>query len=227
MPVYGSNGKLLFSLNGNTFYMDFAWMAISNYTLTWLRAKIDVHSETIELVVDKSDSLPVNYFSKRGIVSSMQCVHFAEAKSIFEKYNDSILKYGSICVINESVEDTVLVPNDCKYLIVYDSSINKLVLNANLDTIMCHPALFNTLKIIYVGKNASRNLMGSLLWSIYLHYNIYYASKKRDEGSDLFYSKLKELKDCGEFPEIWDSCNDVRRRKVMKAILNGIKIVVY
>jgi hypothetical protein len=43
----------------------------------------------------------------------------------------------------------------------------------------------------------------------------------------LFYSKLKELKDCGEFPEIWDSCNNVRRRKEMKAILNGINIIVY
>lgn len=227
LPVYGSNGKFLFSLNGNTFYMDFSYMRVSNYPLTWLRYKIDVHSETIELVIDNRDSLPVNYFSKRGVVSSMQCVHFAEAESLFEKYNDFILKHSSICVISESVEDTVLVPNDCKYLIVDDSPINKLVLNANLDTIVCHPAIFNTLKTIYVSKNASKNLMGSLLWGIFLHHNIYYKYIKRDEGSDLFYSKLKELKDCGKFPEIWDSCNNVRRRKEMKAILDGIKIVVY
>lgn len=40
LPVYGSNGKLLFSLNGNTFYMDFSYMRVSNYPLTWLRYKI-------------------------------------------------------------------------------------------------------------------------------------------------------------------------------------------
>jgi hypothetical protein len=229
LPVYGSSGKFLFSLNGNAFYMDFVYMRVSNHLLNGLRVKIDVHSETVELVIDKCDSLPINYFSKRGVVSSssMQCVHFNEVKSLFEKYNDCILKYGSICVVKEIVEGTIVVPDDCKYLIVDDSPINKLVLNANLDTIICHPALFKTLKTIYTSKYSSKNLMGSLLWGIYLHHNIYYKYSKRDEASDLFYSKLKELKDCGEFSEIWDDCNHPRRRKEMKAILNGIEIVVY
>ena len=70
LPVYDSDGNFLFSLNGNAFYMDFVWSTISNNSLSGILVKVDVYSEIIELVLDKRNSFPINYFSNHGDLSS-------------------------------------------------------------------------------------------------------------------------------------------------------------
>lgn len=60
--VYDRKDTLIYSLNGSIFYMGYIGSIISGLPLNNIKAKIDVKSETIELVLDKGDKLPSNYF---------------------------------------------------------------------------------------------------------------------------------------------------------------------
>lgn len=224
LPVYDSDGNFLFSLNGNAFYMDFVWSTISNNSLSGILVKVDVYSEIIELVLDKRNSFPINYFSNHGDLSSW-CVHDYEVQGLFEKYSEHIHKYGNICYIKNIEEDTVLVPDDCKYLIIDTSFIANLVLNSTLDTLVCNSLSLKKLKTVYISKELSKNLMGCLFWSLCLYDYMY--SGRNNADSSILYSKLRKLRDCGNFVAIWDICNEPSNRQEMDRLLDRVNIVVY
>ena len=67
--------------------------------------------------------------------------------------------------------------------------------------------------------------MGYLFWSLCLYDYMYSGRNNADSG--IFYSKLRKLRDCGKFADIWDICNEPSNRQEMDRLLAWINIVVY
>lgn len=167
--VYNKNDKLVYSFNGSIFYMEYIGSSISGLPLSTIKVKIDIKSEAIELVLDE-DKAPNNYFFHLTPRNNYRTrsLYDSDLHYLFEDCGDGLSKHGFIYEVARVSSDTVIVPSDCKYLIVYSSFIDTLVLNASLEYIAFDAHLGGNLKTLYISKEASKSLIGQ-----FMHYLIY------------------------------------------------------
>jgi len=219
--VYDRKDTLIYSLNGSIFYMGYIGSIISGLPLNNIKAKIDVKSETIELVLDKGDKLPSNYFFHLTPMNNYRVKSLSDLDLhyLFEECGGGVSKHGSIYEVARVSSDTLIVPSDCKYLIIYSSFIDTLVLNASLEYIAFDAHLGGNLKTLYISKEASKSLIGQ-----FMHYLIYGMDYM---VSNSFFCSMEELWSNSDYIGMWDLCNEERSKNSVKKLLDGINVVVY
>ena len=218
--VYNKNEKFIYSFNGSIFYMEYICSSICGFPLSTIKVKIDVKSEGIELVLDE-DKAPNNYFFHLTLRNNYRTrsLYDSDLHYLFEECGDGLSKHGFIYEVARVPSDTLIVPSDCKYLIVYSSFIDTLVLNDSLEYIAFDVHLGRNLKTLYISKDASKSLIGQ-----FMHYLIYARDYK---VSNSFFCRMEELWNNNDCIGIWGLCNEERSKNSVKKLLYGINVVVY
>lgn len=218
--VYNKNDKLVYSFNGSIFYMEYIGSSISGLPLSTIKVKIDIKSEAIELVLDE-DKAPNNYLFHLTPRNNYRTrsLYDSDLHYLFEDFGDGLSKYGFIYEVARVSSDTVIVPSDCKYLIVYSSFIDTLVLNDSLEHIAFDVHLGRNLKTLYISKDASKSLIGQFMYHL-IHARDY-------KVSNSFFCSVEELWNNSDYIGIWDLCNEERSKNSVKKLLYRINIVVY
>lgn len=221
LPVYNKIGELLYSLNGNIFYMEYVNSSISSTPIQNIKVKIDVKSETIELVLDCEYKVPSNYFFNLMPMNNYRSrsLYDYDLHYLFEECRDGLYKHGFIYEVARLSNDTLIVPSDCKYLIIYSSFINTLVLNTSLDYIAFDRHLGNNLKTLYVSKDASKSFIGQFMR--------YLINTSDCDTSLSFYCSIEELWNNSDYMGIWDLCREDSNKNDVNKLLQGLDIVVY
>lgn len=218
--VYNKNDKLVYSFNGSIFYMEYIGSSIGGLPLSTIKVKIDIKSEAIELVLDE-DKAPNSYFFHLTPRNNYRTrsLYDSDLHYLFEDCGDGLSKYGFIYKVARVSSDTVIVPSDCKYLIVYSSFIDTLVLNDSLEHIAFDVHLGRNLKTLYISKDASKSLIGQFMCHL-IHARDY-------KVSNSFFCSMEELWSNSDYIGMWDLCNEERSKNSVKKLLDGINVVVY
>ena len=218
--VYNKNDKLVYSFNGSIFYMEYIGSSIGGLPLSTIKVKIDIKSEAIELVLDE-DKAPNSYFFHLTPRNNYRTrsLYDSDLHYLFEDCGDGLSKYGFIYKVAGVSSDTVIVPSDCKYLIVYSSFIDTLVLNDSLEHIAFDVHLGRNLKTLYISKDASKSLIGQFMCHL-IHARDY-------KVSNSFFCSMEELWSNSDYIGMWDLCNEERSKNSVKKLLDGINVVVY
>ena len=109
--VYDRKDTLIYSLEGSIFYMGYIGSIISGFPLNNIKAKIDVKSESIELVLDKGDKLPSNYFFHLTPMNNYRVKSLSDLDLhyLFEECGDGVSKHGSIYEVARVSSDTLIL----------------------------------------------------------------------------------------------------------------------
>ena len=146
--------------------------------------------------------------------------------AILDNVSSGIYANDELCYVDSDSTDIVL-PKSCKYIYIYNvKNADKLVLGICAEVLECiHNTYtrFSRIKNVYMGKNASKELVGSYLYAMIN--GVYSISTATSIERNL--KREVEVNRQFGYSKIYDICSKEEYKDAIKHILDCINIVVY
>jgi len=217
-----SGTLLIYGQSNNLLYGDECCSYISENPFTSLYTVIhfDLQVESVEVrfYSSKTDRNDLNYLVSSCAFST------SEVPEFLTKDDTGIASCGGLCYVSNSCSKTVILPENCKYLMISDDEdceIESIVFNKGIERVSDRLIGVVDIDTYYISRDVSKEFMGNLLYlllydSIVEEWNI---KTVRKEAYYMFHG--------GKLADIYDLCNKEENRIVMNSVLGDKTIVIY
>lgn len=217
-----SGTLLIYGQSNNLLYGDECCSYISENPFTSLYTVIhfDLQVESVEVrfYSSKTDRSDLNYLVSTCAFST------SEVPEFLTKDDTGIASCGGLCYVSNSCSKTVILPENCKYLMISDDEdceIESIVFNKGIERVSDRLIGVVDIDTYYISRDVSKEFMGNLLYlllydSIVEEWNIKIVRK---EAYYMFHG--------GKLADIYDLCNKEENRIVMNSVLGDKTIVIY
>lgn len=217
-----SGTLLIYGQSNNLLYGDECCSYISENPFTSLYTVIhfDLQVESVEVrfYSSKTDRNDLNYLVSTCAFST------SEIPDFLIKEDTGIASCGSLYYVSNSCSKTVILPENCKYLMISDDEdceIESIVFNKGIERVSDRLIGVVDIDTYYISRDVSKEFMGNLLYlllydSIVEEWNI---KTVRKEAYYMFHG--------GKLADIYDLCNKEENRIVMNSVLGDKTIVIY
>lgn len=197
--------------NSKKVYYDIFGVNSSSIGSRCVSLEIDIETMSESIVTRKYIRGEESFFSNHSSLM-MDCI-----EPICDKLQDGVYVHGDTVILYEVREDSIILPNECKYVVFMSCYIEEIVFGSKVEYIGSRNGYFSGVQKIYVSKDSSKEFIGCLLQSTYFS-GIY----------DKLYSKYSLLdmqSISGE--EFYSICNKKRNAKIVESFLHDRQIIVY
>lgn len=146
---------------------------------------------------------------------------FDNVKYLFDTLQDGVYVFGNVAILYKCNTSTLILPKECKHAVFVRGSIKEVVFGSLLKYISVSYSPFRGEQKLYVSKDASKSLMGQLL------YCLYEGKEHTSSLSNRFCFDMIELKTNRNYTGIWDLCHENSNKDDVNRLLQGLEIVVY
>ena len=197
--------------NSKKVYYDIFGVNSSSIGSRCVSLEIDIETMSESIVTRKYIRGEESFFSNHSSLM-LDCI-----EPICDKLQDGVYVHGDTVILYEVREDSIILPNECKYVVFMACYIKEIVFGSKVEYIGSRNSSFSGVQKIYVSKDSSKEFIGCLLQSTYFS-GIY----------DKLYSKnsLLDMQSIsGE--EFYSICNEKRNAKIVESFLQNRQIIVY
>ena len=217
-----SGTLLIYGQSNNLLYGDECCSYISENPFTSLYTVIhfDLQVESVEVrfYSSKTDRNDLNYLVSSCAFST------SEVPEFLTKDDTGIASCGGLCYVSNSCSKTVILPENCKYLMISDDEdceIESIVFNKGIERVSDRLIGVVDIDTYYISRDVSKEFMGNLLYlllydSIVEEWNI---KTVRKEAYYMFHG--------GKLADIYDLCDKEENKIIMNSVLGDKTIVVY
>lgn len=217
-----SGTLLIYGQSNNLLYGDECCSYISENPFTSLYTVIhfDLQVESVEVrfYSSKTDRNDLNYLVSSCAFST------SEVPEFLTKDDTGIASCGGLCYVSNSCSKTVILPENCKYLMISDDEdceIESIVFNKGIERVSDRLIGVVDIDTYYISRDVSKEFMGNLLYlllydSIVDEWNI---KTVRKEAYYMFHA--------GKLAEIYDLCKREENKRLMDSVLADKTVIVY
>lgn len=213
--IYGQSTNLLYGEECCSYLSESPFVSLRTAVLFDLYAK----SAEVRLYSSKTDINDLNYLASNCCAFST-----SEVPEFLTKDDTGIASCGGLCYVSNSCSKTVILPENCKYLMISDDEdceIESIVFNKGIERVSDRLIGVVDIDTYYISRDVSKEFMGNLLYlllydSIVEEWNI---KTVRKEAYYMFHG--------GKLADIYDLCNKEENRIVMNSVLGDKTIVIY
>ena len=217
--IYLSGTFLIYGQSNNLLYGDrecCAYICESPFTCLNTTIEFDLLAESVEIKFydSKTDMENLNYLINCAMSFTEVKCHFIEDNSIFTN--------GNLYYISKLNSKSVLLPENCKYLIIdEDCEIESIVFNKGIERVSDKIGFVSDIDTYYISRDVSKEFMGNLLYlllydSIVEEWNI---KTVRKEAYYMFHG--------GKLADIYDLCKREENKGLMDSVLADKTVIVY
>lgn len=197
--------------NSKKVYYDIFGVNSSSIGSRCVSLEIDIETMSESIVTRKYIRGEESFFSNHSSLM-LDCI-----EPICDKLQDGVYVHGDTVILYEIREDSIILPNECKYVVFNLCYLKEIVFGSKVEYIGIKGSSFSGVQKIYISKDSSKEFIGCLLQSIYFsgNYNKLYSK----------HSLLDMQSISGE--EFYSICNEKRNAKIVESFLQNRQIIVY